>query len=78
MKNSESVKGPELPLKLFGHTVTGINSTITMFIGGLSEETKNNSGAVATPPKGNAYPTPSLDLTCFYDHYNQFLMVRVT
>ena len=56
LKNGESVKGPELPLKLYAHTVIDINSTITMFIGGLSEGTGN---------------VPSLDLTYFYDHYNQ-------
>ena len=71
LKNGESVKGPELPLKLFAHTVIGINSTITMFIGGLSEETTIDLGMAATPPRGSTYPFPSLDLTYFYDHYNQ-------
>ena len=53
LKNGESIKGPELPLGLAGHTVISINSTVSMFIGGLTEgET-------------------SIDLTFYYDHYNQ-------
>ena len=52
-KNGESVKGPELPLGLAGHAVISVNSTVSMFIGGLTEgET-------------------SIDLTFYYDHYNQ-------
>ena len=35
LKNGESVKGPELPHGLAGHTVIGINSTFSMFIGGV-------------------------------------------
>ena len=34
LKNGESVKGPELPLPLVGHTAIAINSTFSMFIGG--------------------------------------------
>ena len=36
-KNGESVRGPELPLTLAGHTVIGINSTLSMLIGGTSD-----------------------------------------
>ena len=34
LKNGESVIGPELPLGLVGHTIIGINSTLSMVIGG--------------------------------------------
>ena len=36
-KNGESVRGPELPLTLAGHTIIGINSTFSMLIGGTSD-----------------------------------------
>ena len=35
---------PELPLKLFAHTVIGINSTLTMFTGGISEQNTTDLG----------------------------------
>ena len=55
LKTGESVKGPELPLTLGGHTLISINSTFSMFIGG---ETFNSEGT-------------TLDLTYYFDHYNQ-------
>ena len=36
-KNGDTVRGPELPLALAGHTVVGINSTLSMLIGGTSD-----------------------------------------
>ena len=53
LKNGESVEGPELPLGLAGHTVIAINSTFSMFIGGVIESRN------------------SINLTYYYDHYNQ-------
>ena len=37
LKNGESVKGPGLPHGLAAHTIIGLNSTISMFIGGVIE-----------------------------------------
>ena len=56
LKNGESVKGPELPLTLGGHTLITINSTFSMLIGG---ETYNLDEGT------------TIDLTYYYDHYNQ-------
>ena len=53
LQNGESVEGPELPLGLAGHTVNAINSTFSMFIGGVIESRN------------------SINLTYYYDHYNQ-------
>ena len=36
-KNGDTVTGPELPLALAGHTVIGINSTLSILIGGTSD-----------------------------------------
>ena len=35
LKNGESIEGPNLPIGLAAHTVVGINSTFSMFIGGF-------------------------------------------
>ena len=35
LKNGESIEGPKLPIGLAAHTVVGINSTFSMFIGGF-------------------------------------------
>ena len=53
LKNGESIEGPNLPRAIAAHTVVGINSTFSMFIGGFI------SGLFA------------LDLTYYYDNYNQ-------
>ena len=53
LKNGESIEGPKLPIGLAAHTVVGINSTFSMFVGGFI------SGLFA------------LDLTYYYDNYNQ-------
>ena len=34
LESGESVPGPDLPLELFGHTITGINDTHSMVVGG--------------------------------------------
>ena len=56
LKTGESVKGPELPLTLGGHTLITINSTFSMLIGG---ETYNLDEGT------------TIDLTYYFDHYNQ-------
>ena len=53
LKNGESIEGPNLPRAIAAHTVVGINSTFSMFVGGFI------SGLFA------------LDLTYYYDNYNQ-------
>ena len=35
LKNGESIEGPKLPIGLAAHTVVGINSTFSMFVGGF-------------------------------------------
>ena len=35
LENGESIKGPNLPIGLAAHTVVGINSTFSMFVGGF-------------------------------------------
>ena len=35
LKNGESIEGPNLPIGLAAHTVVGINSTFSMFVGGF-------------------------------------------
>ena len=34
LENGESIEGPKLPIGLAAHTVIGINSTFSMFVGG--------------------------------------------
>ena len=53
LENGESIEGPNLPISLAAHSVVGINSTLSMFIGGFISGGK------------------SIDLTHYYDNYNQ-------
>ena len=36
LENGESIERPKLPIGLASHTVVGINSTFSMFVGGLN------------------------------------------